>query len=340
MCSMPSSKQLTMREAIAELVPNGASVAMGLQMEQMIPFSAGHEIMRQKKRDLTLIGPISDILFDQLIGAGCVRKVIAAWVGNVMMGSAYNFRRAVEHPSAPRAGAPGTPHEELGPIEVVNFTNFSVALALQAAAMGVPFLPTRTALGSDVAKDNEFFTTIENPFRTTDDGRLTTSSGSRPTTHDSRLHAVKALSPDVTIVHVQRADHDGNAHCWGNFGVMIEGVRAAKRVIVVAEEIVAPEVIASDPNRTVIPGFLVSAVVESPMGAHPSPVQGYYARDDAFFEEYHQQTKTPAEFAAWADQWVHGVKDVAGYVARLGADRVRGLQVRKHAYAAQADFGY
>ncbi len=318
------SKQLTMREAIAELVPNGASVAMGLQMEQMIPFSAGHELIRQKKRDLTLIGPISDILFDQLIGAGCVRKVIAAWVGNVMMGSAYNFRRAVE----------------TGQIDVVNLTNFSVALALQAAAMGVPFLPTRTALGSDVAKNNEFFTTIENPFRTTDDGRLTTSSGSRPTTHDSRLHAVKALASDVTIVHVQRADCDGNAHCWGNFGVMLEGVRAAKRVIVVAEEIVAPEVIASDPNRTVIPGFLVSAVVESPMGAHPSPVQGYYARDDAFFEDYHKQTKTPAEFAAWADHWVHDVKDVAGYTARLGAERMRGLQLKRHAYAAQADFGY
>src|SRR5271169_5726013 len=133
------SKLLTMREAIAELVPDGASVALGLQMEQMIPFAPGHEIIRQKKRGLTLIGPISDILFDQIIGAGCVEKVIAAWIGNVMMGSAYNFRRAVE---------------EQG-MKVFNMTNFTVALALQAAAMGVPYLPTRTALGSDVAKGNE-----------------------------------------------------------------------------------------------------------------------------------------------------------------------------------------
>src|SRR5512135_1637354 len=116
------SKLLSMREAIASLVPDGCAVALGLQMEQMIPFAAGHEIIRQKKRGLTLIGPISDILFDQLIGAGCVERVIAAWVGNVMMGSAYNFRRAVEQ----------------GEVKVTDMSNFSVALALQAAAMGIP----------------------------------------------------------------------------------------------------------------------------------------------------------------------------------------------------------
>src|SRR5437868_6518935 len=134
------SKVLSMREAIGELVLDGASVALGLQMEQMIPFAASHEIIRQKKRGLTLIGPISDILFDQLIGAGCVQRVIAAWVGNVMMGSAYNFRRAVEEEN------PGAPGEKL---TVINMTNFSIALALQAGAMGIPFLPSYTALGSD-----------------------------------------------------------------------------------------------------------------------------------------------------------------------------------------------
>src|SRR6266568_1702262 len=139
------SKLRSMPDAIAELVPDGASVALGLQMEQMIPFSAGHEIIRQRRRDLTLIGPISDILFDQMIGAGCVREVIAAWVGNVMMGSAYNFRREVES----------------GRVAATNLTNFAVSLALQAAALGVPFLPARTALGSDVAKDNRFFMEID-----------------------------------------------------------------------------------------------------------------------------------------------------------------------------------
>ena len=142
---------------------------------------------------------------------------------------------------------------------------------------------------------------------------------------DRKLHAVKALSPDVAIVHLQRADREGNAHCWGNFGVMIEAVRAAKRVIVVAEEIVDAEVIASDPNRTVIPGFLVNAVVECRYGAHPSPVQGYYKRDNAFFRQYHEQTKTRADSEAWLQRWVHEVADRKAYMNQLGACRVEEL---------------
>jgi glutaconate CoA-transferase subunit A len=296
-----------MRDAIADLIPDGSSVALCLQLEQMIPFAAGHEIIRQKKRGLKLIGPISDVLFDQLIGAGCVEQVIAAWVGNAMMGSAYNFRRGAE---------------ENG-LKVFNMTNFSVALALQAGAMGVPFLPTRTALGSDITKGNHFFYQVISPF-----------------VPQETLWAVRALNPDVTIVHVQRADQDGNAHCWGNFGIMIEAVRAAKKVIVVAEEIVDHDVIASDPNRTVIPGFLVTAVVECPYGAHPSPVQGYYKRDDAMFRQYHEQTKTKADNEAWLNRWVYGVADRKEYLNQLGACRFEELGVKKHAYAAPTDYGY
>src|SRR5436305_4380652 len=233
-------KLRAMRDAIAEFVPDGSSVAIGLQLEQMIPFAAGHEIIRQNKRGLRLIGPISDCLFDQIVGGGCVKDIVAAWVGNVMMGQAYNFRHAVE----------------AGEVRVFNMTNFTIALGLQAAAMGVPFLPTRTAMGSDVPKGNHFFYQIISPFEPKE-----------------TLLAVRAIVPDVTIVNVQRADAEGNAHCWGNFGVMLEAVRAAKKVIVIADQIVEPEVIASDPNRTVIPGFLVSAVVHEPFGAHPSPVR-------------------------------------------------------------------
>ena len=159
-------------------------------------------------------------------------------------------------------------------------------------------------------------------------------------TTNGKLHAVRALNPDVTIVHVQRADCDGNAHCWGNFGVMLEGARAAKRVIVVAEEIVDSEIIASDPNRTVIPGFLVNAVVDCRFGAHPSPVQGYYNRDDAFFRQYHEQTRTKEDTQAWLERWVYGVADRKAYMNQLGACRVDELGVKQHAYAAQADFGY
>lgn len=301
------SKLHSMYDAVAKHVPDGSSVALCLQLEQMIPFAAGHEIIRQKKRGLTLIGPISDVMFDQLIGAGCVDIVIAAWVGNAMMGSAYNFRRAVEEDG----------------MKVFNMTNFSVALALQAGAMGVPFLPTRTALGSDITKGNHFFYKIISPF-----------------VPQETLWAVRALNPDVTIVHVQRADAEGNAHCWGNFGIMIEAVRAAKKVIVVAEEIVDREVIASDPNRTVIPGFLVTAVVECRYGAHPSPVQGYYKRDDALFRQYHEQTKTRADNETWLKRWVYEVADRKQYLSQLGACRVEELGVKQHAYAAQTDYGY
>ncbi len=295
-----------MHDAIAEFVPDGCSIALGLQLEQMIPFAAGHEIVRQRKRDLTLIGPISDILFDQLIAGGCVRRVIAAWVGNVMMGLAYNFRREVEE----------------GRVQVTNMTNFSIALALQAGAQGVPFMPTRTALGSDISRDNELFAPITSPFT------------------GEKLHAVRALTPDVTIVHVQRCDAEGNAHCWGNLGVMIEATRAARHVIVVAEEVAPSEVITSDPNRTVVPGLLVSAVVECPFGAHPSPVQGCYGRDDDFFRAYHAETKTRGDSDRWLANWVYGVSDRQQYLGLLGVTRVEALKTQQHAYAAPADFGY
>jgi glutaconate CoA-transferase subunit A len=152
--------------------------------------------------------------------------------------------------------------------------------------------------------------------------------------------AVRAIVPDVTIVHVQRADTEGNAHCWGNFGVMIEVVRAAKKVIVCAEEIVPGEIIASDPNRTVIPGFLVSAVVECRYGAHPSPVQGCYKRDDGFFQQYHAETKTQLAFDVWAQKWIHGMADRDGYARLLGSARLQELGVKQHAYAAATDYGY
>jgi len=307
--ALQTDKLCTLAEAIDRFVPNGASVAMGLQLESMIPFAAGHEIIRQGKRDLTLVGPISDILFDQLIGAGCARKIVAAWVGNVMMGSAYNFRRALED---------GIPHA----VEMVDHTNFTVALALHAAALGVPFLPTYTAIGSDIFGRNAGLAEFEAPFTR------------------EKMMAVQALAPDVAILQAQRADKDGNAHVWGNLGAAPDAARAARAVIVVAEEIVSSKVIASDPNRTAIPGFLVSAVVETPFGAHPSPVQGYYNRDNNYYSEYHRATKTRSDFENWLNHWVLGVNDRQGYLDRLGKERAETLKVRKHAYATRTDFGH
>ncbi|MBI2819633.1 MAG: CoA transferase subunit A [Acidobacteria bacterium] len=302
-------KLCTLEEAIGQHVPDGASVAMGLQLESMIPFAAGHEIIRQAKRDLTLVGPISDMLFDQIIGAGCVSKVVAAWVGNVMMGSGYNFRRAIAQ-SIPR------------PLEMVDHSNFTIALALHAAALGVPFLPTYTAGGSTLFGRNPDLAEMTAPFTA------------------EKIGAVRAIAPDVAIVQAQRADVYGNAHIWGNLGVAPDAARAAKKVIVVAEEIVSPKLIASDPNRTAIPGFLVAAVAAVPFGAHPSPVQGYYNRDNHFYQEYHRQTKTRQDYEAWLGRWVTGAKDHMEYLQRLGADRIQELAVKKHAYAARTDFGH
>jgi glutaconate CoA-transferase subunit A len=306
---MAESKLMTMRDAIARNVPSGSTVLLGAQLEQMIPFAAGHELIRQGRRDLTLVGPISDILFDQMIGAGCVTRVMAAWVGNVSAGVGYCFRRAVEHGVRQK-------------IEVIDYSNFTIALALHAAALGVPFLPTHATLGSDLLKKNPNLREFSSPV-----------SG-------EKLVAVRALRPDVAILHVQRADAQGNAHIWGSLGVAVDGARAARKIIVVAEEIVEPRVISSDPNRTLVPGFLVEAVVHEPGGAHPSPVQGYYGRDHAFFSQYHEQTRGIDGFEEWLTQWVVRPESRAEYLKQLGTARMQSLGVKEHAYTVPADFGY
>ena len=307
---MPAeSKLMSMRDAIARHVPSGSMVLLGAQLEQMIPFAAGHELIRQSRRDLTLVGPISDILFDQMIGAGCVARVMAAWIGNVSAGVGYCFRRAVER-SVPRR------------LEVVDYSNFTMAMALHAGALGVPFLPTYATLGSDLLKKNGNLREFSSPVS------------------EEKLVAVRALRPDVAILHVQRADSQGNGHIWGSLGVAVDGTRAARKIIVVAEEIVEPEVIASDPNRTLVPGFLVAAVVHEPGGAHPSPVQGYYGRDHAYFSQYHEQTRRLEDFEDWLAHWVVQVSDRQEYRKRLGDGRVESLAVKEHAFSAPADFGY
>jgi glutaconate CoA-transferase, subunit A len=306
---MAESKLMTMRDAIARHVPSGSMVLLGAQLEQMIPFAAGHELIRQGRRDLTVVGPISDILFDQMIGAGCVSRVMAAWVGNVSAGVGYCFRRAVEQ-AVPRK------------IEVVDYSNFTMALALHAAALGVPFLPTYATLGSDLLKKNGNLREFSSPVS------------------EEKLVAVRALRPDVAILHVQRADAQGNAHIWGSLGVAVDGGRAARKIIIVAEEIVEPSVISSDPNRTLVPGFLVEAVVHEPGGAHPSPVQGYYGRDHAFFARYHEQTRRAEDFEDWLARWVMRVSDRSEYLKQIGEAQMQSLGVKDHAYTVPADFGY
>ncbi len=303
---MSNSKLVTLTQAIEQFVPAGCSIALGTAQETLIPFAAGHEIIRQRKKNLTLIGPISDILFDQLIGGDCVGKIQAAWVGNVITGSAYNFRRATE----------------AGQLEVEDHSNLTISLALRAGAMGVPFLPARTALGSDLFKTNPGLKTTTCPF-----------------TGDT-LTAVAAINPDLSIIHVQRSDEFGNAHFWGNLGITKEACLASCHIILTAEEIVAPEVINSDPNRVFTPGFRVSAVVHAPWGAHPSPVPGHYNRDDQAFIEYRNNSKTQANFTQWQAQSVDAIHSSDEYQALVGADRLAALKITNHVYSEVVDFGY
>ena len=297
-----------LHDAIALDVEDGMSLAMGCGLESLIPFAASHEIIRQKRQDLTLICPISDMQFDQLIGAGCAKKIIASWVGNVAAGLGHNYRRAAES---------GIPY----PIEIEEHSNFTIGQGLQAAAMGLPFLPTRTVQGSEFRTSDQF-QSIRCPFT------------------DEELVAVRAIKPDVTILHVQRADAQGNAHVWGNVGVMREAALAAKKVILTCEEVVDHEVILSDPNRTVIPGFVVSSVVHEPFGSFPSPTQGYARRDDDFYFEYHKATRTCDGFEQWLHKWVLGVKEHREFLTLLGDERVEQLRPQGNLFSPAVSFNY
>ena len=300
-------KRRTLAEAIGEQVHDGDAIALGLALESGIPFAAVHEIIRQGRKDLTLIGPISDMAFDQLIAAGTVAKVIAAWVGNVAGGSGYGFRRAYEQ---------GQPRR----IVMEDHSNFTVGLALKAAAMGLPYLPTFTGLGGDIVRGHQRIRPIADPFG------------------GPGLLAVGAIKPDVAIVHVQRADASGNAHLWGNLGLTVEAAYAARRTIVVCEEIVPDEVIRSDPNRTMIPGFVVSAVVEEPGGALPSSVQGYWRRDFETFLQYHGRSKTAEGYRSWLKEWVLDLPDRPAYLRHMGEAAVERLRVSDRRLAAAANF--
>lgn len=303
---MFNSKLLSLSDSIHRFVPDGSSIALGLSLESLIPFAAGHEIIRQGKRHLTLIGPISDMLFDQVIGAGCVDQIRAAWVGNVITGSCYNFRRGIE----------------TGQLLIEDHSNLTVAMALKAGAMGVPFMPVRTALGSDLFQTNTGLKPMTCPF-----------------TGDP-LTAVAAITPDVAIVHVQRSDEFGNAHAWGNLGVTRDACLASRHVILTAEDIVPPDVISRDPNRVITPGFQVSAVVHFPWGGHPSPVPGYYNRDHQVFIDYRNETKTPERYAEWQNRWVKSIHSPAEYRELLGSQRIESLAIQNHDWSEPVDYGY
>ncbi|MFQ5592941.1 MAG: CoA transferase subunit A, partial [Anaerolineae bacterium] len=242
------SKLMTMQDAVAELVNDGDSVAIE-GFTHLICFAAGHEIIRQRKRDLTLCRLTPDLIYDQMIAAGCAGKLVFSWAGNPGVGSLHAIRRAVEH---------GIPN----PIELEEYSHFGMVARYMAGAADLPFFPLRSFAGSDLPRANPLIRPMRSPYDETDE-----------------VYVVPPLNPDVAIVQTQRADEQGNTQVWGLAGVGKEAAFAAERVIVVVEEVVPESVIRADPNRTVVPGLIVDAVVHEPYGAHPSYAQGYYDRD-------------------------------------------------------------
>jgi glutaconate CoA-transferase subunit A len=288
-----------MRDAIAEHVRDGDVVAIE-GFTHLICFAAAHEIIRQKRKNLTLCRLTPDLVADQMIAAGCVRKLVFSWAGNPGAGSLHAFRRAV----------PG--------LELDEYSHFGMVGRFAAGAAGLPFWPIRNYNGTDLPRANGNIREVACPFT------------------GEKLAAVPALTPDVTIVHAQRADTEGNTQMWGIVGVQKEAAFAAKRVIVVAEEIVKPAVIRADPNRTIIPAFIVSAVVKEPFGAHPSYVQGHYDRDNDFYVQWEEISRDPAKLTAYLDEFVHGVRDRKTYAKKLKLARLKA----KRRMSAGVNYGY
>ena len=286
----PSAKVMSMHDAIRVNVRDGDTVVIE-GFTHLICFAAGHEIIRQRRRDLTLCRLTPDLVYDQMIAAGCARKLVFSWAGNPGAGSLHAFRRAVE------TGVP--------PLELEEYSHFGMVARLSAGAARLPFWPLRDYQGTDLPRVNPDIRTVVCPFT------------------GEALAAVPALNPSVTIVHVQRADAQGNAQVWGLLGVQKEAAFASERVVVVAEELVDESVIRSDPNRTLIPGLIVTAVVVEPWGAHPSYAQGHYDRDNEFYVAWETISRDRSRLEAYLDEWVHGARDRADYLERQPALRRR-----------------
>jgi glutaconate CoA-transferase subunit A len=297
------SKLLSLSEAIASNVHDG-DLVYAAGFTHLIPFAAGHEIIRQKRRELVLARATPDLIYDQMVAAGCARKIIFSYMGNPGVGSLRICRAELE----------------AGNLEWDEYSHFSMISRLQAGATGLPFMPMNPTAAGDLEGANPNYRTVVDPYS----GR--------------EVVVVPALNPDVAIVHVQRADAQGNAHIWGIIGEQKEAAFAASRVILTAEEIVDEAIIRSDPNRTLIPGFIVNAVCHVPYCAHPSYTQGYYDRDNAFYLEWDKISQSKEAVQSYLDEWVFGVKDRDEYWEKLGEDVHARLKVGSRP-SAVVDYG-
>ncbi len=287
------SKVCSLKEAVGEFVKDG-DLVYAAGFTHLIPFAVGHEIIRQGRKDLTLARATPDLIYDQMVAAGCAKKVIFSYLGNPGVGSLRMVRAAIES----------------GELEWEEYSHFSMISRLTAGASGLPFMPMNLTAAPDLEKVNPNFKRVVDPF-----------SG-------KEVMVVPPLHPDVAIVHVQRADMSGNAHIWGILGEQKEAAFAAKKVILTAEELVDEEVIRSDPNRTLIPSLIVDAVCQVPYCAHPSYTQGYYDRDNEFYLKWDEISKTKEGVQSWLQEFVFDVKDHAQYWEKLGEETHKRLKVK------------
>ncbi len=303
---MTTSKVASMRDAIATLVRDGDSVAIE-GFTHLICFAAGHEIIRQRRRDLTLIRMTPDVIYDQMIGAGVAIKLVFSWLGNPGVGGLHAIRRVTEGPGAS--------------LELEEYSHYGMVGRYIAGATNLPFFPLRSYYETDMPVANPRIRPLQSPYG------------------DEQVYVVPPLQPDVTIIHAQRADAAGDTQMWGLLGAQKEAAFAAERVIVVVEELVDESIIRADPNRTIIPGLIVDAVVVEPFGAHPSYAQGHYDRDNAFYVEWDAVSRDAADLEAWLDEWVHGLDGRAEYMERLGPAARERIRPSGPAPAGPIDYG-
>lgn len=297
-----------MRDAIAELVRDGDTVAIE-GFTHLISFAAGHEIIRQGRRDLTLARLTPDLVYDQMVAAGVARKLVFSWLGNPGVGGLHAIRRRIE-----ADGSGGTR------LELEEYSHFGMVGRYTAGAANLPFYPLRSYFETDLPRVNPQIRQVASPYG------------------DEVVYAVPPLRPDVTVIHAQRASAAGDVQVWGLLGCQKEAAFAAKRVIAVVEELVDESVLRADPNRTLVPGLVVDAVVVEPWGAHPSYVQGFYDRDNAFYREWDAISRDAGRLDSWLAEWVHGVDGRAAYLAKLGEERLAALRPEP-APSGSVDYG-
>ncbi len=301
------NKLMTMKEAVAKYVKDRDTLVIE-GFTHLICFAAGHEIIRQKKKDLVACRLTPDLIYDQMIAAGCVRKLVFSWAGNPGVGPLYGLRRAVEK---------GVPRE----IEIEEYTHFGMVARFMAGASKLPFMHIKSFSGSSLPRKNINIKSVRCPYT------------------GEAFSTVPALNPDVAIIQVQRVDESGNAQIWGLMGVQKEAAFASKRVIIIAEELVDSEVIRRDPNRTLIPGMIVDAVVIEPFAAHPSYAQGYYDRDNQFYVDWYKISKEQESLERYISDWILGVSNRKEYMEKLGARNVEKLKAEKK-LSSPVNYGY